>query len=124
MNTIKQILSWPIVDGWSTEPKTERKIKLGYGVTLGDGVKLGNWVTLGDGVILPLVNIHGYTANPYSPKTIRIGCEIRTIQVWRTKLKAIMRAHGIGLEHEQTIRGQINWLAKCFDVYPNAMTKK
>lgn len=52
MITVDLIRSWPVVDGWSVDPKTGNRVTLGDGVKLGNRVKLGDGVTLGDGVRL------------------------------------------------------------------------
>ena len=51
-DTISEIRSWPLVDGWFVEPVTGRKIRIGDEVELGDWVELGDGVVLGDGVEL------------------------------------------------------------------------
>ena len=49
-DTVEDIRSWPLVDGWSVEPVTGKRVNLGYEVEIGDGVKLGDFVKLGYGV--------------------------------------------------------------------------
>ena len=49
-DTVEDIRSWPLVDGWSVEPVTGKRVYLGYEVEIGDGVKLGDFVKLGYGV--------------------------------------------------------------------------
>ena len=124
---------------------------IGGGVRLGDGVKLGDWVTIGclayigDGAtisdysiistrveiardvklnrcVIPVIDIYGYNSNPYAPGTLRIGCEVHTVDDWLANLPEIMAQHSIEPVHESTIRAQIEWLAGWFDAYPDAMS--
>ena len=51
MDTVKEIMDAPIVDGWHVLPDG-RSVTLGDGVVLGSGVVLGDSAKLGDGVVL------------------------------------------------------------------------
>ena len=89
-------------------------VKLGNGVTLGNGVKLGDYVTLGNGVTLgdyvtlgngvtlgnsPL-QIHGpkFLIYPHSPGKIGIGCEIHTFAEWDQVAASLADEHSLDLE--------------------------